>query len=102
MADIYTKATMNKIYNKLNIASKKNCKSANENTIDFQKCYHQAMAINARNMAIKIRTQVEGACRNEKNTEKCVQKIQSLINYSPCRPFFMIKALRSRNHGFFY
>jgi len=81
MADIYTKATMNKIYNKLNIASKKNCKSANENTIDFQKCYHQAMAINARNMAIKIRTQVEGACRNEKNTEKCVQKIRSLIDY---------------------
>jgi len=81
MADIYTKATMNKIYNKLNITSKKNCKAANENTLDFQKCYHQAMATNARNMAIKIRGQVDPACRKEKNTTKCIQKIQSLINY---------------------
>lgn len=81
MADIYTKSTINKIYTKLNMASKTRCKSANDNTIEFQKCYHQAMADNARNLAAKIRGQVEAACTNEKNPEQCVEKIRSLIDY---------------------
>lgn len=81
MADIYNKTVMNKLYRNANIISKKKCKPANENTIDFQRCYLKAMANNARNIAVKLRGQIDSACATEKDKEKCAQKMQDVIYY---------------------
>ena len=81
MADIYKKRTINAIYKSLNDRAKVKCKGRfPDSPNDFQVCYHQAMADNARTLASKLRAQL-GTCRNTINPIRCKKQIINLVKY---------------------